>query len=138
MITLLAQIENPLISNLHRQIGVFPEQQDLLSRSLIDNPPMTVRDGGVIANGYDIELDELRALSTNASDFLLQLEQREREKTGISTLKVGYNRVHGYIIEFSRAQSANAPVVAFLFSISKYVNLKDAPNVIKDSPPAVD
>ena len=74
-----------MIGTPHRQIGVFPEQQDLLSRSLIDNPPMTVRDGGVIANGYDIELDELRALSTNASDFLLQLEQREREKTGIST-----------------------------------------------------
>lgn len=108
--TLLAQIEHPLIDRLHREIGVFPEQQDLLSRSLIDNPPMTVRDGGVIANGYDSELDELRALSTNASDFLLQLEQREREKTGISTLKVGYNRVHGYYIEISRAQSANAPV----------------------------
>ena len=77
--TLLAQIEHPLIDSLHREIGVFPEQQDLLSRSLIDNPPMTVRDGGVIANGYDSELDELRALSTNASDFLLQLEQRERE-----------------------------------------------------------
>ena len=88
----------------------YPAQSALLNAALIDNPPMTIRDGGVIADGYDDELDEFRALSTNASDFLIQLEQREREKTGINTLKVGYNRVHGYFIEISRAQSAQAPV----------------------------
>ena len=71
---------------------------------------MVIRDGGVIADGYDSELDELRALNTNAGDFLLELEERERTRTGIATLKVGYNRVHGYYIEISRGQSDNAPV----------------------------
>lgn len=106
----MAESHDDEIDRITTRIGVFPEQSALLKRALQDNPPMTIRDGGVIANGYDAELDEFRALSTNASDFLIQLEQREREKTGISTLKVGYNRVHGYFIEISRAQSANAPV----------------------------
>ena len=106
----MAESHDDEIDRITTRIGVFPEQSALLKRAVQDNPPMTIRDGGVIANGYDAELDEFRALSTNASDFLIQLEQREREKTGISTLKVGYNRVHGYFIEISRAQSANAPV----------------------------
>ena len=71
---------------------------------------MVIRDGGVIAEGYDDELDELRGLSENAGQFLLDLETQERERTGLSTLKVGYNRVHGYYIEISRIQSADAPV----------------------------
>ncbi len=99
-----------VVKAISERISEYPEQSALLNAALIDNPPMTIRDGGVIADGYDDELDEFRALSTNASDFLIQLEQREREKTGINTLKVGYNRVHGYFIEISRAQSAQAPV----------------------------
>ena len=71
---------------------------------------MIIRDGGVIAEGYDEELDELRGISKNAGDYLIEIEQREKEKTGISTLKVGYNRVHGYFIEISKAQSDAAPV----------------------------
>lgn len=81
----------------------------LLGAAIIDSPPMLIRDGGVIKPGYDAELDELRELSTNADGFLTDLEQRERERTGISTLKVGYNRVHGYFIEISKGQSAKAP-----------------------------
>jgi DNA mismatch repair protein MutS len=81
-----------------------------LSRAIIENPPVVIRDGGVIADGYDTELDELRKISTHAGDYLLEIERREREATGISTLKVGYNRVHGYYIEISRAQSDRAPV----------------------------
>ena len=102
--------EDDAVSTIANGIGEHPQQAELLTGALIDNPPMTIRDGGVIADGYDSELDELRGLSTNASDYLVALEQREREKTGISTLKVGYNRVHGYYIEISRAQSAQAPV----------------------------
>ena len=64
----------------------------------------------VIADGYDKELDELRALNTNAGEFLLAMEEREKQATGISNLKVGYNRVHGYYIEISRGQSDKAPV----------------------------
>ena len=88
----------------------LPHLVELLGSSLKENPPMVIRDGGVIADGYDSELDELRALNTNAGEFLLAMEEREKESTGISTLKVGYNRVHGYYIEISRGQSAKAPV----------------------------
>ena len=70
---------------------------------------MTIKDGGVIADGYDEELDSLRKLNTNASDFLLELEQREQKRTGLSSLKVGYNRIHGYYIEISKVQSNSAP-----------------------------
>ncbi len=96
-------------AGLRAGLADFTETTALLRRAVIDNPPMTIRDGGVIAPGYDAELDELRGLSSDAGDYLVQLELRERERTGISTLKVGYNRVHGYYIEISRAQSAAAP-----------------------------
>ena len=88
----------------------LPHLVELLGSALKENPPMVIRDGGVIADGYDSELDELRALNTNAGEFLLAMEEREKEATGISTLKVGYNRVHGYYIEISRGQSDKAPV----------------------------
>ncbi|MDG2115549.1 MAG: DNA mismatch repair protein MutS [Porticoccaceae bacterium] len=88
----------------------LPHLVELLSSAIKENPPVIIRDGGVIADGYDTELDELRALNTNAGEFLLAMEEREKASTGISTLKVGYNRVHGYYIEISRAQSDQAPV----------------------------
>ncbi len=107
---LLKQLPLPHLQELASDIGSFPELAELLQRAIIDNPPMVIRDGGVIATGYDAELDELRSLSSDAGDFLLAMEQREREKTGLSTLKVGYNRVHGYYIEISRSQAEQAPV----------------------------
>jgi DNA mismatch repair protein MutS len=97
------------ITQLQQQCGEYPGVVDLLQRAIIDNPPVVLRDGGVIAEGYDEQLDELRQIATGAGDFLLEIERREREQTGISTLKVGYNRVHGYYIEISKAQSARAP-----------------------------
>nr|WP_237443363.1 DNA mismatch repair protein MutS [Sinobacterium norvegicum] len=106
----LSQLNSSLISELAKQAQPLPEISTLLSEAIIDNPPSVIRDGGVIAPGYDAELDELRDISTNAGDYLVQLETREREKTGISTLKVGFNRVHGYYIEISRSQSDKAPV----------------------------
>lgn len=105
----LEQIEDQKIQALSKEISEFPKLSDLLERAVIETPPVLIRDGGVIKEGYDSELDELRALSETASQFLLDLEQRERERTGIATLKVGYNRVHGYFIEIGRANSANAP-----------------------------
>ncbi len=107
---LLLATKSKELSKIAKRISEYPELQDLLHKALIDNPPMTVRDGGVLANGYDQELDELRAIRTNAGEFLVQLEERERSETGISTLKVGYNRVHGYFIEISKSQSDKAPV----------------------------
>jgi len=85
-----------------------PDAHALLGRAIIENPPAVIRDGGFIAAGFDQELDELSQLSTNASDFLEQLEERERNATGIQSLKVGYNRVHGFYIETSRQQEAPA------------------------------
>jgi len=105
----LADTDSVLLKELLREIGEWPETVELLQRALIENPPVVIRDGGVIAPGYDSELDELRGLSENAGDFLVQLEVREKARTGIPTLKVGYNRVHGYFIEISRGQSDRAP-----------------------------
>ena len=105
----LAHCDAPRLAELSRQAGDYPALCDLLQRAIVENPPVVIRDGGVIADGYDPELDELRQISTNAGDYLLEIEQREREATGIATLKVGYNRVHGYYIEISRAQSGAAP-----------------------------
>lgn len=107
---LLAQNHSPRVLKLSKMIGTFPDTADLLNKAIVENPPMVIRDGGVIADGYDEELDELRNISQNAGDFLVQMETRERERTGISTLKVGYNRVHGYFIEISKGQASEAPV----------------------------
>jgi DNA mismatch repair protein MutS len=106
---LLTVVDTALIRKLAGQISEHPELHELLTRAIIPQPPMLIRDGGVLAEGYDAELDELRALSENADQFLLDLESRERERTGIANLKVSYNRVHGYYIEISRAQSDKAP-----------------------------
>lgn len=95
---------------LSQQLGHYPELADTLDKALVESPPMLIRDGGVFAEGYDAELDELRNLKTQAGDYLLALEEREKERTGISTLKVGYNRVHGYYIEVSKLQSDKVPL----------------------------
>lgn len=105
----LASLNAPLLGSLSAQTGDYPQMCDLLNRAIIDNPPVVIRDGGVIADGFDEELDTLRQISSNAGEFLLEIEKREKQATGISTLKVGYNRVHGYYIEISRAQSDRAP-----------------------------
>ncbi|MDX1517674.1 MAG: DNA mismatch repair protein MutS [Woeseiaceae bacterium] len=105
----LATIDSPLLEALHGQIDEHRRQRDLLDRAIVDNPPMVVRDGGVIADGFDDELDELRGIADNADRFLLDLEAREKERTGITTLKLGYNRVHGYYIEISKGQASKAP-----------------------------
>lgn len=98
-----------LLNSLAQKIASFEELTDVLKRAIIEMPPSHLRDGGVIATGFDQELDELRTLATHADQFLIQLEVSEREKTGLSTLKVGYNRIHGYYIELSRQQASNAP-----------------------------
>lgn len=97
------------LSKLAQQISEFPTLLDLLQRAIVDNPPVVIRDGGVIAQGYDAELDELLSLSENAGNYLLELEEREKARTNLSTLKVGYNRVHGYYIEISRLQAETVP-----------------------------
>ena len=106
----LEAIESPLLAELGTQIGVHKAEHRLLDKAIIDSPPMLIRDGGVIAAGYDDELDDLRAIAGNADQYLVDLETRERDRLGIATLKLGYNRVHGYYIEISKAQADKAPV----------------------------
>ncbi|MDP7537419.1 MAG: DNA mismatch repair protein MutS [Methylococcales bacterium] len=91
-------------------IGTQQGLLTLLQRALVDNPPMLIRDGGVIAENYHADLDELRNLSQNADQFLLDLEIQEKQNSGIATLRVNYNRVHGFYIEIPRSQSEQVPV----------------------------
>jgi len=106
----LGTFQAPLVRELSESIGTFPEVVELLQGAVIDNPPVLIRDGGVLASGYDQELDKLRDLTTNADRFLLDLEERERARTSLDNLKVSYNRVYGYYIEVSRSQSERVPV----------------------------
>ncbi len=102
-------LDSPLLHSLVERIGDHADTAALLARAVIAQPPVLLRDGGVLAEGYDEELDELRQLSTNADQFLVDMEEREKAASGISSLKVGYNRVHGYYIEITKAHSEKAP-----------------------------
>lgn len=98
------------LDNTLKQIADFSELFELLSKAIIDNPPQLIRDGGVIAEGYNAELDEWRSLAEGATKFLEDLEAKERAKTGIDTLKIGFNAVHGYYIQISQGQAHKAPI----------------------------
>jgi len=106
---LLGAVDSPLLAELAIDIGEHRQQLRLLDRAIIDNPPMLIRDGGVIAPGYDDELDDLRGIADNTDQYLVDLEERERKRLGVATLKLGYNRVHGYYIELSKSQADKAP-----------------------------
>jgi DNA mismatch repair protein MutS len=106
---LLKPLDSPRLVALASELGVDGESAALLAEAIVEHPPVLQRDGGVIADGFDAELDELRRLSTHADQFLVDLELRERAASGIATLKVGYNRVHGYYIEISKGQVDRAP-----------------------------
>ena len=101
---------SPDFTALSSAISEFSDLFDLLQRAIIDTPPLLIRDGGVIAEGYNAELDEWRALAEGATQYLEELERRERESTGIDTLKVGFNAVHGYYIQISQGQAHKAPM----------------------------
>ena len=105
----LATSDNEQLSHTATQIGEQPAILTLLEKAVIDNPPVLIRDGGVIAKGYNQDLDDLRHLSQNADQFLIDMENREKAATGITTLKVNYNRVHGYYIEISHLHAAKVP-----------------------------
>jgi DNA mismatch repair protein MutS len=107
---ILQALDSPRLQALHAELGEHDATAHLLASAIAEQPPLKLSDGGVIAEGFDAELDELRRLSTHADQFLIDLETRERQTSGIPTLKVGYNRVHGYYIEISKGQSEKAPV----------------------------
>ncbi|MEF8719038.1 MAG: DNA mismatch repair protein MutS [Candidatus Accumulibacter necessarius] len=105
----LAATAAPLLAELHAHLATPVAAFDLLCRAILPEPAALIRDGGVIANGFDPDLDELRALNDNCGAFLVELEARERERTGIANLKVEYNRVHGFYIEVSNANATKVP-----------------------------
>ena len=105
----LAPLDSPLLRELLERVGEHAGTVRLLQAAIVERPPALLREGGAIADGYDADLDELRQLSTHADQYLVELETRERAATGIATLKVGYNRVHGYYMEFGKAQADKAP-----------------------------
>ncbi|MDB5729722.1 MAG: mutS [Noviherbaspirillum sp.] len=99
----------PLLKEIHDALATPSDCLDLLERAIALEPAALVRDGGVIARGFDSELDELRALSENAGQFLVDLESRERARTGINNLRVEYNKVHGFYIEVTHGQTNRVP-----------------------------
>ena len=107
---ILNPIEAPLVTDLAGLVQPQPVLANLLTQAIVPVPPVVLRDGGVIQEGFDSALDELKAISEHAAEFLVKLETDEREQTGLSSLKVGYNRVHGYYIELSKIQAQQAPI----------------------------
>lgn len=105
----LDEITSQAIQSLQHALQPFPELTNLLERAIIEEPPMLIRDGGVIAEGFNKELDELRSIRENVGDILETMELEERERSQISTLKIGFNRVHGYYIEVTKAQTKHVP-----------------------------
>ena len=108
--TLLSGLTSPALISLCKKINQFDHIAEILNQAIVETPPVIIRDGEVIATGYNAELDELRSLADGATNYLEQLEIRERETLGIDTLKVGFNAVHGYYIQISRGQSHLAPI----------------------------
>ena len=105
----LAELDSPLLQQQHARIGEHPEALTLLTAAIALEPASLVRDGDVIAPGYDAELDELRHIGSHTEEFLLQLERRERERTGLTSLRLGYNRVQGFFIEIARRDADRVP-----------------------------
>jgi DNA mismatch repair protein MutS len=109
IIQIIAQCASERIQQLIQAMQIEFAPVELLSKAMLQEPGVVLREGNVIADGYDAELDELRALQNNCGEFLLQLEMREKERTGIPNLKVEYNRVHGFYIEVTHAHSEKIP-----------------------------
>jgi DNA mismatch repair protein MutS len=105
----LASVHAPLLQSLAAQLGHHDAEHLLLARAVAEAPPHYLRDGGVIAAGYDAELDELRLLGGDTEQFMLELERKERERSGLSSLKLGFNRVQGFFIEVNRGQATRVP-----------------------------
>jgi DNA mismatch repair protein MutS len=107
--SMIAAIDSPLLQALQARIGEHREEHGLLARAIAEEPSAILRDGDVIATGFDAELDQLRRIATNTDEFLLELEKKERERSGIAQLKLGYNRVQGFFIEIPRAHAERVP-----------------------------
>lgn len=105
----LSKVKSPLIENLNNSIDELNDVASLVENAIVDDPPLTMKDGGVIRDGFNEEIDRLRRITGGGKDILAEIEERERAATGIRTLKVGYNRVFGYYIEVSKGQLDQVP-----------------------------
>jgi len=105
----LAPLDTPLLKCITQELGQHPDLHELLQKALVENPPALAREGGIFAEGYDPELDELKHINRDADAFLADLETREKARSGISTLRVNYNRVHGFYIEVGRSHADKVP-----------------------------
>ncbi len=109
LLTLLAGTTTALGQQLHQQIDPLPDITQLIAAAIADNPPFVVREGGLIRDGYQADIDELRLISREGKGWIARLEKTERERSGINTLKVRYNRVFGYFLEVPKTQVAKVP-----------------------------
>jgi DNA mismatch repair protein MutS len=106
---LMAGVQSPLLRQLTEEIDPLEEIIDLVGRGIVENPPFSLREGGIIAPGYDPELDELRSISHEGKGFIARLEAQERARTGISSLKIRFNKVFGYSIEITKSNLSSVP-----------------------------
>ncbi len=106
---MLLESDSASLQQVGNNINPLDHLYERLRAAIVENPPVVIRDGRVIARGYNAELDQLRAVSVDSETVLAELEERERERSGLSSLKIGYNRVHGYYLEISRRESDQAP-----------------------------
>ncbi len=104
-----SDVKSGLLSGLMAQLGDYSDIVSLLERAIVDEPPVSVREGGMIKEGYNEKLDELKNLSLHGKDWIAQMQQKERERTGIKSLKIGYNSVFGYYIEVTKANLSQVP-----------------------------
>ncbi|ORU00720.1 DNA mismatch repair protein MutS [Anaerovibrio sp. JC8] len=106
---LLSDCKSPLLKKCHEGIHLYEDFVDLLNRAIVDSPGLTIRDGGIIKEGYNEELDEYRKISRDSKQLLQEMEEKEKEATGIRTLKIGYNKVFGYYIEVRHSGAELVP-----------------------------
>ena len=107
---ILNEVKTKHLKTLQSKIGEFMDLRQLLDQALIASPPILLKDGGVIADGYNIELDQWRSLANNTTDYLYKLEKSEREKLGSNTLKIGFNSIYGYYIQINREETYKVPI----------------------------
>lgn len=107
--SMLADFTTPAVAGIRDKLSAMPEVVDLIAQAIADDPPQNIMDGGFIRDGFDEDLDKLKSISRDAKKWIAALEQQERQKTGINTLKVGFNSVFGYYIEVTKANAAAVP-----------------------------
>ena len=107
--SVLQTTESPMLKDIYENLDELQDIYELIEKSIVDDPPMTVKDGGIIKMGYDEEVDKLKTATTEGKNWIIQLEAEEKEKTGIKNLKVGFNKVFGYFIEVTKSNLEQVP-----------------------------